>query len=123
MSQARVVVSKTEDQRFYEVKVPYNINQINMIRSVEGRRWDRDRKLWILPRTKEADADGKKVILDLQQARWIRIIRHVKIRPEANPYDPAWTNYFAGRKMNKRFCNLDRRFVEEFGLSLDRGRL
>ncbi|OGP45604.1 MAG: hypothetical protein A2324_04515 [Candidatus Raymondbacteria bacterium RIFOXYB2_FULL_49_35] len=56
MSQARVVVSKTEDQRFYEVKVPYNINQINMIRSVEGRRWDRDRKLWILPRTKEADA-------------------------------------------------------------------
>jgi RNA-directed DNA polymerase len=95
----------------------------------KGRRWihrkyyrSRNGYRWVF-HAKRTDADGKKVILDLQQARWIRIIRHVKIRPEANPYDPAWINYFADRKMNKRFCNLDRRFVEEFGLPYDRGRL
>lgn len=56
--------------------------------------------------------DGKKEYRDLIKARRIKIIRHVKIQAEANPYDPAWTEYFITRKRLKRDRNQDKRFVE-----------
>lgn len=33
-------------------------------------------------------------------ATTIRIARHVKVKLDANPYDPAWRSYFAGREAN-----------------------
>jgi RNA-directed DNA polymerase len=77
---------------------------------------------WILHATR-TDKDGKKVVLDLQKACRFKIHRHVKIRAEANPHDPAWLNYFAIRKNQKRFYNSDRRFIEEYGQSDDRDSL
>lgn len=59
--------------------------------------------------------DGKKVVVDLQKAGGISIIRHVKVRSKANPFDPDYQDYFACRKRNKRYYSLDKRFVEEFG--------
>ena len=92
----------------------------------KGRRWmlrkyyrSRNGYRWIF-HAKRTNENGRTAILDLQQASMISIIRHVKIRSEANPYDPAWTDYFADRKRNKRYCNPDRRFIEECGPSHDR---
>ncbi|HKV95604.1 MAG TPA: group II intron reverse transcriptase/maturase [Candidatus Angelobacter sp.] len=43
-------------------------------------------------------ADGKPSIIWLQHARRTPIRRHIKVRSEANPYDPAWKEYFATRR-------------------------
>ena len=87
----------------------------------KGRRWT-SRKYyrsdstyrWLFHATRTG-RDGKKEVIDLLKAGRIRIVRHVKVRAEANPYDPVWLNYFAMRKQQKRYFNSDRRFVEEFG--------
>lgn len=57
--------------------------------------------------------DGKIRYMDLQKAGRIRIIRHVKIRSEANPFEPAHSDYFACRKKNIQYCNLNGRFAME----------
>lgn len=93
----------------------------------KGRRWI-SRKYyrphpiyrWLFHATRMGK-DGKKEVIDLQKASRIRIVRHVKIRAEANPYDPEWLNYFAMRKQQKRYYNSDKRFVEEFGPPYDKG--
>jgi RNA-directed DNA polymerase len=41
--------------------------------------------------------DGKKQIIRLIKAQEIQIRRHIKIRKEANPYDPQWETYFEAR--------------------------
>ena len=46
---------------------------------------------------------GKPVWVKLVYASEIRIRRHVKIRMEANPFDPGWQDYFAERAFYKRF--------------------
>lgn len=43
-------------------------------------------------------ANGKPSIVWLQHARRISIRRHIKVRCEANPYDPAWKEYFVQRR-------------------------
>jgi RNA-directed DNA polymerase len=43
-------------------------------------------------------ADGKPSFVWLQHARRTPIRRHIKVRSEANPYDPAWKAYFAQRR-------------------------
>jgi RNA-directed DNA polymerase len=43
-------------------------------------------------------ADGKPSVTWLQHARRTPIRRHIKVRSEANPYDPAWKEYFAKRR-------------------------
>jgi RNA-directed DNA polymerase len=43
------------------------------------------------------DLDGGKHAVALFAARSIRIRRHVKIRGDANPYDPSWELYFEER--------------------------
>jgi RNA-directed DNA polymerase len=62
-----------------------------------------------------ANKDGKKVYKDLMMARLIKIIRHVKIRVEANPYDPDWNEYFVNRKSVRRNSTRESRLIEEFG--------
>jgi len=43
------------------------------------------------------DEEGGTHTVTLFRARSIRIRRHVKVRGEANPYDPAWELYFEER--------------------------
>lgn len=45
-------------------------------------------------RTKE----GKTVLLDLATARSVAIRRYIKVRGVANPFDPAWKEYFEKRE-------------------------
>jgi len=42
--------------------------------------------------------EGKPSTVWLQHARRTLIRRHIKVRSEANPYDPAWKEYFATRR-------------------------
>lgn len=47
------------------------------------------------------DKQGKATHLDLLQAAHVSIIRHVKIRADATPYDPAFQDYFARRQRSR----------------------
>ncbi len=47
--------------------------------------------------------DGKIIWLRLVCPSRIPIRRHVKIKADANPFDPAWSRYFADREIIKRF--------------------
>ena len=42
-----------------------------------------------------------------------KIIRHVKIKGEANPYDPEWEAYFKNRHKNKGKKNVQRKGCQE----------
>ena len=46
----------------------------------------------------ETKVDGISQPLRLFRAMTIPIVRHVKIRSMANPFDPAWASYFARRR-------------------------
>lgn len=59
--------------------------------------------------------DGSMEYRDLLKAAWTHIVRHVKVRGEANPYDPSWEEYFINRKRKKLYNNQDGRFVGESG--------
>jgi len=52
------------------------------------------------------NAQGEVVPLDLFQAISITITRHVKIRADATPFDPAFTDYLASRKRSPRISRL-----------------
>ena len=41
--------------------------------------------------------------LELLRADATKIVRHTKIRKEANPYDPEWDLYFEEREGNRMF--------------------
>ena len=43
-------------------------------------------------------AEGKSHVLKLYRMARTRIERHIKVRKEANPYDPAYTDYFEKRR-------------------------
>jgi RNA-directed DNA polymerase len=43
------------------------------------------------------DGKGKTYPVCLMEAAGVRIMRHVQIRGDANPYDPEWDDYFAER--------------------------
>lgn len=51
---------------------------------------------WEFGRTR-TQPDGKKETVRLAKAEATPIRRHIKIRQEANPYDPAWETYFEAR--------------------------
>ncbi len=66
-------------------------------------RWIRERyfhtigtRIWVF-----ADRDGKGNWLSLVKASDTKIVRHVKVRKEANPYDPTWEEYFKDRRRRK----------------------
>ena len=48
------------------------------------------------------DQQGNAGVLDLRQTALVAIVRHVKIRAAATPYDPAFVDYLARRKRSKR---------------------
>lgn len=51
------------------------------------------------------DKEGKRTFLDLFRAAQVPIRRHVKIRAEATPYDPRYTEYFLRREcLLKKTC-------------------
>jgi RNA-directed DNA polymerase len=52
--------------------------------------------------TGECDEQGRVVWLKLVCANKTLIRRHLKIRADANPYDPAWSAYFAERATARR---------------------
>ena len=66
-------------------------------------RWIRERyfhtigtRIWVF-----ADRDSKGNWLSLVKASDTKIVRHVKLRKEANPYDPTWEKYFKDRRRRK----------------------
>ena len=65
------------------------------------------------------DHNGKPEYRDLIKAGRIHIVRHVKIRAEANPFDPVWNEYFDKRKSSKYNKYQDGRFVGECGWLLE----
>ncbi len=54
-------------------------------------------------KTEKQTPDGNPVWLRLVYAGETRIRRHVKIRRDANPFDPQWQDYFAERAFHKKF--------------------
>ena len=52
---------------------------------------------------KKQTPDGNPVWLRLVYAGETKIRRHVKIRRDANPFDPQWQDYFAERAFHKEF--------------------
>jgi RNA-directed DNA polymerase len=73
----------------------------------KGKRWSRKKYFrryrttsWSFFATQKR-ADGTKVYQDLYKAGWTKIVRHVMVRAEANPFDPSWTDYFRQRKSRK----------------------
>lgn len=66
-------------------------------------RWIKDRyfiqnglRNWVFG-TRVAGEDGKVRTIKLIKASGTQIRRHTKIKGEANPFDPAWEQYFEGR--------------------------
>ena len=47
--------------------------------------------------------EGKPIWLKLVYASETKIRRHLKIRAEANPFDPRWQDYFEDRAFLKKF--------------------
>jgi RNA-directed DNA polymerase len=52
---------------------------------------------WVFA-TETRGRDGQPRLLKLRLAMETRIVRHVKVKSDANPFDPAWECYFAQRK-------------------------
>lgn len=78
----------------------------------KGARWVRRRyfrtdgqRSWDFA-TDETRADGSIGSLRLFRAMTVAIMRHVKIRAPANPFDPVWTSYFARRRAAKHPVSL-----------------
>ena len=66
---------------------------------------------WIFS-VKTKNKRGEYNFLDLFTAARLPIRRHIKIRAEANPYDPNYTNYFLNReRAKKEMCIKDREFL------------
>jgi RNA-directed DNA polymerase len=53
---------------------------------------------WVFA-TQTRDRNGESRLLTLRSASRTRIVRHVKVRSDANPFDPTWDFYFAQRRI------------------------
>ena len=53
--------------------------------------------------TGERTPEGELIWKRLARASETKIKRHVKIRGDANPFDPEWRPYFAERAFRKKF--------------------
>jgi RNA-directed DNA polymerase len=65
--------------------------------SIEGRSWR------FAVNTGKQTADGRPIWFKLVCANKTIIRRHLKIKGEANPFDPKWRRYFEERKFFKKF--------------------
>jgi RNA-directed DNA polymerase len=73
---------------------------------VEGRGyWHRQgRRAWqFAADTGERTPAGKPVWLRLVNPTETKIRRHVKVRADANPFDPHWHDYFEDRAFFRKF--------------------
>ena len=62
-----------------------------------------DARTWVFAaQTAERHADGTPKVVTLCSASDVRIQRHLKVKADANPFDPAWRQYFAMRHVAKR---------------------
>lgn len=75
--------------------------------SSKGKRWVKKRyfrtiglRNWVFFGTQKPEK-GESRIIDLLHMSAIKIVRHVKIRAEANPYAKDWQEYFSERKFRK----------------------
>jgi RNA-directed DNA polymerase len=67
---------------------------------------------WIFS-VKVKNRSGKHYFLDLFSATQLPIRRHIKIRAEANPYDPQYADYFSKRERLKNKLRIqDREFLK-----------
>jgi RNA-directed DNA polymerase len=55
-------------------------------------------KNWGIFMGSESLPDGKTKWVPIQRLGEISILRHYKVKGEANPYDPVWKSYFEGRQ-------------------------
>ena len=55
---------------------------------------------WVL-NTETRGRNGKPIRLALRLAADTRIVRHVRVKSDANPFDPEWDSYFAQRKRSR----------------------
>jgi len=75
---------------------------------------------WIFSTTIK-NKQGKSFFRDLFRASQLPIRRHIKIRAEANPYDPEYTDYFLKRESNRiKMCIMDREFLKFKNLEVSR---
>jgi RNA-directed DNA polymerase len=56
-----------------------------------------DHRHWVFA-TQTRGYAGQPIMLSLLSASSTRIVRHVRIKSDANPFDPAWDSYFAHRQ-------------------------
>jgi RNA-directed DNA polymerase len=56
-----------------------------------------DHRHWVFA-TQTRGYNGQPIMLSLISAASTRIVRHVRIKSDANPFDPAWDSYFAQRQ-------------------------
>ena len=87
-------------------------------------RWVKDKyfrvlghRHWVFA-TETRGRRGELRLLTLRSAASTPIVRHVKVKSKANPFDPAWNSYFAQRKnkqMQERLqeCGLPRRLWQQ----------
>ena len=81
----------------------------------KSRRWIRqkyfrtqDHRHWVFA-IQARGYDGKPRMLTLLSASSTRIVRHVGVKADANPFDPAWDSYFAERRSTRMLERLQGR--------------
>jgi RNA-directed DNA polymerase len=67
-----------------------------------------DHRHWVFA-TQTRGYDGQPRTLALISASGTRIVRHVRVKADANPFDPAWDSYFAQRKLLRMLERLQER--------------
>jgi len=100
---AKKSFSKIDHQLFLML-----IAWINRRHPSKSARWKRNRYFrrqglqnWLFS-TRVQDKQGASIPLDLFSAASVAIVRHIKIKADASPYDPAYDYYFARRKASRR---------------------
>jgi RNA-directed DNA polymerase len=67
-----------------------------------------DHRHWVFA-TQTPGYDGKPRVLSLISASATRVVRHVGVKSDANPFDPAWDTYFAERQSARMLVRLQER--------------
>ncbi len=102
-----VVAKKTfahvDDQVFLALRAWVNYRHPNKSTQWKRKRYFRSqgRRQWVFFAPTH-DKQGKVTHLDLLHAVRVAITRHVKIRADATPYDPAFRDYFQRRQRSRR---------------------
>lgn len=91
----------------------------------KGRRWIREKyfhvnknRTWEFGvKLQKLKTDGTPYLLALRRATDMRIIRHLKIRSDANPYAKEWESYFEKRYQHKKLTT-NRSVMNNLGFQL-----